>query len=186
METHPSGQSPRSLADEGMGHQSEPSTAEPSIPPTPTEGTSQRSDSQALPDRRLSGVRVDEGQGGTLSFGPIRDGPPTAAPAMPYPCPPQGIPSLPRPTHSLYFEVSSDPTTTTPRWTLDRPTGKYTMSPPSTTKFNSREAEAVFNDNDRCTYLTKTKAIRHRPGKLSSEDCQTSTKRSSDKPEPRR
>ena len=32
------------------------------------------------------------------------------------------------------------------------------MSPPSTTKFNSREAEAVYNDNDRCMYLTKTKA----------------------------
>ena len=131
--------------DEVMEHQSEQSTAEPSIPPTPTEGTSQarsRSDSQVLPDWRLSGVRVDEGW--NVEFWPHTGWTSSPPPAMPYPCP-QGIPSLPRPTHSLYFEVSSDPTTATPLWTLGRPTGKYTTNPPSTSKFNSKEAEAVYN-----------------------------------------
>ena len=77
-----------------MDNQSERSTVEPAVTPTLTEDTSQarsRSTSQTLPDRRLSGVRVDEGSGGTLGFGPIRDGPPVATPAMPYPSPPQGL-----------------------------------------------------------------------------------------------
>ena len=144
-----------------MDNQSERSTVEPAVTPTLTEDTSQarsRSTSQTFPDRRLSGVRVDEGSGGTLGFGPIRDGPPVATPAMPYPSPPQGLPSWPRPTHSLYFEVSSDPAAATPRWTLDRPTGKYTMNPPTTSKFNINEAGAVYNYSDKCMYLTKTKA----------------------------
>ena len=66
-----------------MDNQSERSTVEPAVTPTLTEDTSQarsRSTSQTFPDRRLSGVRVDEGSGGTLGFGPIRDGPPVATP----------------------------------------------------------------------------------------------------------
>eukprot|EP00435_Cladocopium_sp_Y103_P008346 s2034_g2.t1 len=146
------------LADD---RQSEVSTTDPSVNPTPSEGTSQtfsRRASELAPDRRLSGVRVDEGSGGIIGFGPVREGPVTAAPAMPYPSPPQGIPSWPRPTHSLYFEVSAEPTLVTPHWTLDRPTGKYTMNPPNTSKFNIHEAEAVFNVRDQCMYLTKAKA----------------------------
>eukprot|EP00435_Cladocopium_sp_Y103_P027783 s3983_g6.t2 len=139
---------------------SEVSTTDPSVIPTPSEGTSltfSRRASESVPDRRLSGVRVDEGSGGTIGFGPVREGPSTSTPAMPYPSPPQGIPSWPRPTHSLYFEVSSEPTLVTPHWTLDLPTGRYTMNPPNTTKFNVHESEAVFNARDQCMYLTKAK-----------------------------
>ena len=147
--------------DDAMDGRSQVSTTEPSVAPAPSDGTSQpfsrMGTENTVPDRRLSGVRVDEGSGGTMGFGPVREGP-SHAPAMPYPSPPQGIPSWPRPTHSLYFEVSSEPATKTPHWTLDRPTGKYTMNPPNTSKFNATEAEAVFNGNDQCMYLTKSKA----------------------------
>ena len=147
--------------DDAMDGSSQVSTTEPSVAPAPSDGTSQpfsrMGTENTVPDRRLSGVRVDEGSGGTMGFGPVREGP-SHAPAMPYPSPPQGIPSWPRPTHSLYFEVSSEPATKTPHWTLDRPTGKYTMNPPNTSKFNATEAEAVFNGNDQCMYLTKSKA----------------------------
>eukprot|EP00435_Cladocopium_sp_Y103_P023371 s61_g5.t1 len=174
--------------DAAMEGQSEMSTTDPTIPQTPTEDVSRahsRADSQVLPDRRLSGVRVDEGPGGTIGFGPIRDGPPTAAPAMPYPSPPQGVPSWPRPTHSLYFEVSADPAVKTPTWTLDRPTGKYTMTPPTTSKFNASEAEAVYNFNDKCMYLTKSKA-KTSPGQVEFRHCLKSTKPSFERLVPKR
>ena len=58
---------------------------------------------------------------------------------------------------SLYLEVSEEPDEISPSWTLDRPTGKYTMRTPSTTKFDIKQASALYNSKDKCLYLTKTK-----------------------------
>ena len=144
---------------------SEVSTMEPAMEPeTPTIGSqptsagpSRSQSRRASLDAPPRNLRVDEGSGGTMTFGPLRDGPPPAV-AMPYPSPPQGVPSWPRPSHSMYFEVSARPATMSPAWKLDRPTGKYTMNPPHQDRFKLHQAEAVFNANDRCRYLTKSKA----------------------------
>ena len=59
---------------------------------------------------------------------------------MPYPCPPQGVPALPRNTRSLYFEVSKEPGEMSPYWIRDRCTGQYTINNDSTEKFNASQA----------------------------------------------
>ena len=134
---------------------SDRSTAEPSASPLPSAPSSRRESVQLDGSRRPS-IRVDEGRGGSMQFGPIRDGPPIAT-AMPYPSPPAGVPSWPSPPRSNFFEVSAEPAEVSPHWTMDRPTGKYTMRPASDDKFNLTQAEGVYNQRDQCIYLTKAK-----------------------------
>ena len=128
----------------------EPSTAEvaPSVPPSLTT-------SQPQSRRESMNIRVDEARDGVLGFGPVRRD--QQRPVMPYPCPPQGVPALPRNTRSLYFEVSKEPSEESPHWIRDRCTGHYTMNNASTEKFNISQSTGVFNYNDKCIYLTKAK-----------------------------
>ena len=124
-------------------------TPQPSAPPIPSRDTSRR-----------TSIQVDEGRGGSLSFGPIRDT--TSTPAMPYPSPPQGVPSWPRPSSnnlvkSHYLEVFEEPDEMSPSWVLDRSNGRYTMKSSSSSKFDAKQASAFFNTIDKCLYLTKTK-----------------------------
>ena len=128
----------------------EPSTAEvaPSVPPSLTT-------SQPQSRRESMNIRVDEARDGVLGFGPVRRD--QQQPVMPYPCPPQGVPALPRNTRSLYFEVSKEPSEESPHWIRDRCTGHYTMNNASTEKFNISQSTGVFNYNDKCIYLTKAK-----------------------------
>lgn len=143
--------------DQDEEQHSEISTAEPfgpgALPSQPSElpsgEQSRQVSTQPIESRRPSIVRIDEARDGIMSFGPIRDGV-SIPPPLPYPSPPQGVPSWPRPSNNLYLEVSAEPTCNTPVWILDRPTGRYTMKPPSTSKFKIDQAEGVFNVTDKC------------------------------------
>eukprot|EP00435_Cladocopium_sp_Y103_P032308 s1454_g8.t1 len=122
-----------------------PSDMEVTAPPTPTTVASRPT------------IVVDEASGGPMTFGPVRE-PPNPTPPMPYPSPPHGVPSWPTPTRTNFLEVSAEPEWTSPRWILDRPTGKYTMVPPKErSNFRLKQAEGMFNLQDKCIYLTKAK-----------------------------
>ena len=135
--------------DESMPEATESTVGDLPAPPSEvsTEVPMASTSSTTLQDMsRRTSIQVDEGRGGSMTFGPIRDS--THVPAMPYPSPPQGVPSWPRPTSnnfvkSLYLEVSEEPDEISPSWTLDRPTGKYTMRTPSTTKFDIKQASSL-------------------------------------------
>ena len=87
--------------DEAMPEATESTVGDLPAPPSEvsTEVPMASTSSTPLQDMsRRTSIQVDEGRGGSMTFGPIRDS--THVPAMPYPSPPQGVPSWPRPTTS--------------------------------------------------------------------------------------
>ena len=107
-----------------------------------------------------------------MTFGPIRDT--NTSPAMPYPSPPQGLPSWPRNPRSFYLEVAKEPAEESPRWIRDHVNGHYTMDSPSGTKFNINQAIGYFNSKDKCIYLSKAKTS---PGQVEFKHLQEKYKK---------
>ena len=125
----------------------EVSTQEPmSEPPTPLE--SRRASIR-------SGIRVDEGSGGT--FCPIREV--RRQPPMPYPMSDQ-IPSWPSPSQASHY-VAALPQEQEEwgkmRWWKDRTRDRWQPIPSSKETFGCQDAVATYNHGDKRMYLTKKK-----------------------------
>ena len=113
-------------------------------------------DASRLSSRRVS-VQVDEGRGGEMSFGPVRQ---SSERPMPYPF--SNVESQPWPTarsNTTLFEVYDQETEVQDgaRWCEDRIRGTWYMKARSSQAFKLEDSVCLFSNKDKRFYLTKAK-----------------------------
>ena len=110
----------------------------------------------SAPSSRRASLRVDEGRSGSMPFGPVTsDTPRSSRSSAPYPFN-RDVPPLPTPPQN-FMEVCVDHDSQGARWRRNGTLQVLHMVAAKGGKFHSNNSMGIYNNKDKCIYLTKAK-----------------------------